>query len=98
MEFNRIIGLCYVFIKLYFELSKQLYLGNGCSDSKNNDIFDPRGVKESLIGQFSCISETAARIAKITIFSTPGGLRNDHFRHGGVKFHTKMNFGLLFRK
>ena len=52
----------------------------------------------------SCISKTAARIAKITIFSTPGGLRNhqlgnfDHIRHGGVKFHKKMNFGLLFQK
>ena len=31
---------------------KQLYLGNGCSNRKNNDIFDPRGVEESLIGQF----------------------------------------------
>ena len=54
--------------------------------------------------KISCISETAARIAKITIFSTPRGLRNhywgnsDDFRHGGVKFHTKMNFGLLFQK
>ena len=54
--------------------------------------------------KISCISETAARIAKITIFSTPRGLMNhllgnfDHIRHGGVKFHTKMNFGLLFQK
>ena len=31
---------------------KQLYLGNGWSDRKNNDIFDPKGLKESLIGQF----------------------------------------------
>ena len=29
-----------------------MYLGNGCSDRKNNDIFDPWGVEESLIGQF----------------------------------------------
>ena len=26
-------------------------LGNGCSDHKNNDIFDPKGLKESWIGQ-----------------------------------------------
>ena len=31
---------------------KQLYLENGCSNRKNYDIFDPRGVEESLIGQF----------------------------------------------
>ena len=35
---------------------------------------------------------------KIAIFSTPRGLKidylgnSDHIRHGGVKFHTKMNF------
>ena len=28
------------------------YLGNGCLDRKNNDIFDPKGLKESFIGQF----------------------------------------------
>ena len=37
---------------IYHLKLKQLYLGNGCSDRKNNDIFDPTGVKESLIGQF----------------------------------------------
>ena len=36
----------------HLKLKKQLYLGNGCADRKNNDIFDPRGVEESLIGQF----------------------------------------------
>ena len=54
--------------------------------------------------QISCISERAARIAKITIFSTPRELKNhlwgnsDDFRHSGVKFHKQMNFGLLFQK
>ena len=52
----------------------------------------------------SCISETAARIAKITIFSTPAGLRNhqlgnfDHIRHGGVKFHKKNELWPTFPK
>ena len=33
------------------QLDEKLYLGNGCSDRKNNDIFDPNCVKEQLIGQ-----------------------------------------------
>ena len=37
---------------LIYHLKKQMYLGNGCSDRKNNDIFDPKGLKESIIGQF----------------------------------------------
>ena len=37
---------------IYHLKLNQLYLGNGCSDRKNNDIFDPKGLKESLIGQF----------------------------------------------
>ena len=30
-------------------LANQLYLGNGCSDRKNNDTFDPKGINESLL-------------------------------------------------
>ena len=52
---------------------KQLYLGNGCLDRKNNDIFDLKGIKDSLGN-------------------------SDHIRHGGVKFHTEMNFGLVLQK
>ena len=37
---------------IYHLKLNQLYLGNGCSDRKNNNIFDPMGVMESLIGQF----------------------------------------------
>ena len=37
---------------IYHLKLNQPYLGNGCSDRKNNDIFDPTGIEESLIGQF----------------------------------------------
>ena len=36
---------------IYHLKLKSAVLGNGCSDHKNNDIFDPKGLKESWIGQ-----------------------------------------------
>ena len=37
---------------IYHLKLKQLYLENGCSDRKNKDIFDRKGLNQSLIGQF----------------------------------------------
>ena len=39
----------------HLKLKKQLYLGNGCSDRKNNDIFDPRGLRNHQLGNFDHI-------------------------------------------
>ena len=36
---------------IYHLKLKSAVLGNGCSDHKNNDIFNPKGLKESCIGQ-----------------------------------------------
>ena len=43
--------------------------------------------------------ETAARIAyHLMLISAVSQILSDDFRHGGVKFNKKNNFGLLFQK